>query len=503
MTPNQLTNATMAHVNQFPGKNHPNQHRNDFDNGRAVGSAMYNRQNSENQHQFNAISSSHSIGGIAANKNGPTYPHHERVREEIVRMGMVLVATLAFVIVILTFAPFDTTVYGVQTAEGDKVNQIGSIALFAIMGFLLLTCVNFRRITGFLTPTWILFICVVFVGIIKSPDALASSRMIFLTLVAAFTSFSVLLIPKTMRDLRMVLLLTALIVITISYVGLVLFPDVAKHGSDGFETQHFGLWRGPYAHKNIAGPIMSVIAIIGIYVWRTGSSILAPIITLAAFIFMLKTGSKTTTGFLPIVIMIIFFSRIFGSPRLAILANLVVVFTMLILTLGTIFSEQLENMTTSILADPSFTGRVSLWTHGLYTFFEKPYLGLGLNSFWNTNVIINGPLPSYAQWDFRKIINGHSNYVDVLLYFGMIGGGIIFLVLYILPIFNYVKAYKTPSNRKLADMFMMIIFFLTLISLMETYVLTVLIRFGYCIFLQSLAYRCWPIKNLPQLIRLI
>tara|TARA_R110002126_G_scaffold254100_8_gene397168 strand:- start:211 stop:1683 length:1473 start_codon:yes stop_codon:yes gene_type:complete len=461
----------MAHLNQFSGKNQPNHHQNDFDHEQTVPSGRYNHQNIDNQTQYDEALSSHPLGGIAANKNGPITPHQARARDELMRMVMVLMATLAFVIVILTFAPFDTTVYGAQTAEGNKVNQIGSLALIAVMSFLLLTWVNFRRITGFLTPTWILFICVVFVGIIKSPDALATSRLIFLTLVAAFASFSILLIPKTMRDLRMVLLLTALIVITISYVGLVLFPEAAKHGSDGFESQHVGLWRGPYAHKNIAGPIMSVIAIMGIYVWRTGSSVLGPLITLAAFIFMLKTGSKTTAGFLPIAIMIIFISRIFGSPRLAVLASLGAVSLMLALTLGTIFSEQLENLTASLLADPTFTGRVSLWTHGLYTFLEKPLLGIGLNSFWNTDVVINGPLPSYAEWDFRKIINGHSNYVDVLLYFGILGGTIIFLVLYVLPIFNYVKAYKIPANRKLADMFMMIIVFLILISLMETYVL--------------------------------
>ena len=50
---------------------------------------------------------------------------------------------------------------------------------------------------------------------------------------------------------------TGVLVVVTSYAGIVLLPDVAIHSANSAEPQHAGLWRGLFAHKNIAGPVMS------------------------------------------------------------------------------------------------------------------------------------------------------------------------------------------------------------------------------------------------------
>lgn len=384
---------------------------------------------------------------------------------------MAVFASLVFTIIIISFRPFDTsTLSNDVTATGDTVNQVGYIAIVGLMGILLLTNITLRRLLSFATPLWAVFLLAVLAAVMQNPSPLTAMRTVLLTLFAAFAAFSVLVLPHSKRELRLMITLMSALILGMSYIGLVLLPDAAKHGYSAFEAQHLGLWRGPFPHKNIAGPIMSILAIFGIYVWRSGRPLLGVILTLAAFVFVLKTGSKTTSGFLPISILIILSAGLFASARLAVCATLIAVLTIGLLTLGTLYSETLSAITASLLEDGTFTGRLTLWRHGIITFLANP-MGEGFNNFWNTPAVLNGPLPGYADWDFREIVHGHNNYIDVLLNYGIIGGSVIFFTLFVMPMVHYIAIYKAQKNRKLADMFMMMIVFIMLLSFMETFIL--------------------------------
>lgn len=384
---------------------------------------------------------------------------------------LAIFAGLVFTIIIISFRPFDmSTVSQELTTTGDTVNQIGYVVIVGIMSILLLTNVSPRRLLSFATPLWAVFLIAVLAAVMQNPSPINAMRTVLLTLFAAFAAFSVLVLPHSKRELRLMISIMAALILGMSYVGLVIFPEAAKHGYSAFEAQHFGLWRGPFPHKNIAGPIMSILAIFGIYIWRSGSPLLGAILTIAAFIFVLKTGSKTTSGFLPISILIVLSAGLFASARLAVIATILAVFTIGLLTLGTLYNETLAGITASILDDATFTGRLTLWRHGIITFLSNP-MGEGFNNFWNTPAVLNGPLPGYADWDFREIVHGHNNYIDVLLNYGLIGGLVIFFTLFIMPMVNYIKIYKRRENRKLADMFMMMIAFIMLLSFMETFIL--------------------------------
>jgi O-antigen ligase len=76
-------------------------------------------------------------------------------------------------------------------------------------------------------------------------------------------AFTVVALPRSQEDFRTALTIGAGAALALSYFGLVAFPDLAKHGYNAYEPQHSGLWRGHFSHKNIAGPVMCVIAIFG------------------------------------------------------------------------------------------------------------------------------------------------------------------------------------------------------------------------------------------------
>lgn len=384
---------------------------------------------------------------------------------------MAVFASLVFTVIIISFRPFNKATSPTDfAASGDTVNQVGYVAIFGIMGILLLSHVSPRRLLSFARPIWAIFLIAVLAAVVQNPSPFTAMRTVLLTLFAAFAAFAVLVLPHSKRDLKMVITITTILILGMSYAGLMLLPDVAKHGYSAFEAQHFGLWRGPFPHKNIAGPIMSILAIFGIYIWRSGSPLLGALLTLAAFVFVLKTGSKTTSGFLPISVLIILSAGLFASAKIAVIATLLAVTTIGLLTLGTLYSDTLAGITASILDDATFTGRLTLWRHGIITFVSNP-MGEGFNNFWNTSAVLNGPLPGYADWDFREIVHGHNNYIDVLLNYGLIGGAVIFFTLFVMPVVNYMLIYKAGAERKLADMFMMMIVFIMLLSFMETFIL--------------------------------
>lgn len=388
------------------------------------------------------------------------------------RTFLILFASIIFVIIIISFRPFNiSSEPRATTTGGDTLNQIGFLVLLALSGFMVLTQVSSRLLRTVASPIWLLALFSMALAIYISDESADALRAMALAIISAFVALSIIIVPASLRDFRVVLMLTSAIVLAISYAGIVLFPDAAVHAAGGAEGQHEGLWRGTFQHKNIAGPIFSILTIFGVYIYRSGDRAIGIIIALLSFIFVLKTGSKTTTGFLPLAIFAVLTARLFGNPKTAIWVMLIALIGAGLLSVGAVYNEELKDLTTSLLHDYTFTGRDDLWHFGIDNILIRPWFGFGFDNFWSTDSVKNGIFPTYAKWDVRNMVHGHNSYIDTFLAFGFVGGVIILFVIYILPMINYVSVYKDPSKRLLADMFMMIIAFTILISLMESFVL--------------------------------
>lgn len=419
-----------------------------------------------------SVAKAGAIGKIATEPIGGTLSARDLFENETLRnFANIIFCSIVFSIIILSFRPFSaaTSVQNIET--GDPLNQIGFLTLFGLMSILLLTQVSQRQLRYFATPMIVLFLASAAISIFNSPASYDAARALALAFISAFLAFSLLLLPRSERSLRTILINTSITILVVAYGGILLVPDLAKHGYSSLEAQHFGLWRGPFAHKNNAGPAFSVIAIFGIYIARSGQGILGALITAAAFLFVINTGSKTTSGFLPIAIAIVLFAHLFSSARLAVFLGLLAIIAIGFLTVGSIYFEPLAHATALVIEDGTFTGRASLWLFGLDHISYRPWFGFGFDNFWGSDFLDSMPLPSYVAWDVRNMVHGHNNYIDLLLAFGLIGSIPIFLFLFVLPFLNYIHAYQDKSQRRLADLFFMIIIFMCLLSFMETFIL--------------------------------
>ena len=391
----------------------------------------------------------------------------------ILRLSTIVLSALGMALMLISLRPFASASLVSETVGdgGSVINQVGFLAAGLVFAVAIM-CLASRKVLGsLLSPGFLLLGAVLAYSVATAPDPDSTLRGVILTVIGMFIAFSTLVLPRSEKDFQIALLAGAAAALAMSYGGLILVPDLATHGYDVYEPQHSGLWRGHFSHKNVAGPVMCVIAIFGFYLMRTGHRLGGLVIFLAGTLFVLETGSKTTSGFFPLSIMIVLMAGVFGRSAAAILAFLLALIAVAALTLGSLYSPGIARMIGDLLGDETYTGRTTLWAFSLSKIPETPWMGFGLYNFWSTDSVFRLDKPFEAAWDYRFIVHGHNNYLDILLNLGFVGGAVLFWVLYIGPVINYAKARKIPGNSKIADMFFMIIVFAALLSFLETFFL--------------------------------
>lgn len=391
----------------------------------------------------------------------------------LLRLFGIVLPALGMALMLVSLRPFAGASLVSETGGdgGSLINQVGFLAAGLVFA-LAVTCLASRKVLGsLLSPSFLLLGVVLAYAVATAPDPDSALRAVVLTVIGMFIAFSTLVLPRGERDFQIALMIGAAAALAVSYGGLILVPHLATHGYDAYEPQHSGLWRGHFSHKNVAGPVMCVIAIFGIYLMRTGHRLGGLIIFAAGALFVLKTGSKTTSGFFPLSILIVFMAGLFGRSSAAILAFVLALIFVATATLGALYSPDISMYIGDLLGDETYTGRATLWEFSLSKIPEKPWLGFGLFNFWSTDNVFALDKPFESAWDYRFIVHGHNNYLDILLNLGVVGGSVVFWVLFIGPVFNYAKAKRIAGNGKLADMFFMIIVFVSLLSFLETFFL--------------------------------
>lgn len=391
----------------------------------------------------------------------------------VLRLSAIVLSALGLALMLISLQPFASAslVSNSGGNEGSLINQVGFLAAGLVFALSMLCLANRKVLGSLLTPSFLLLGIVLAYTVATSPYPDSTMRGVVLTVIGMFIAFSTIVLPRSEKDFQLALFAGAAAALAMSYGGLILVPNLAMHGYDAYEPQHAGLWRGHFSHKNVAGPVMCVIAIFGLYLMRTGHRVGGLIIFLAGALFVLKTGSKTTSGFFPLSIMIVLMAGVFGRSAAAMLAFLMVMLAVATVTLGSLYSPGIAHFIGDLLGDETYTGRTTLWEFSLSKIPEKPWLGFGLYNFWSTDNVRLLDKPFESTWDYRFIVHGHNNYLDILLNLGILGGAALFWVLFIGPIFNFAKARKIPGNRKLADMFFMIVVFMSLLSFLETFFL--------------------------------
>ncbi|KPF73067.1 hypothetical protein IP69_00340 [Bosea sp. AAP35] len=362
-----------------------------------------------------------------------------------------------------------------QTAEGESsgnvVNQIGYVTLALIYGAAMLAFCERAALARLRSSSLIVVLLVAAISLPQALDPEAAFRALLLASFAMVLVVGTLALPWTEESFANAAANAALCLLLLVYAALMFAPTLAIHGSEGVEGVHAGHWRGHLTHKNYAAPVFSMVAMIGIYVWRIGLRWRGAAIVLLSVVFVLNSGSKTTMGFLPIAIGLVMTARLAGRPRLMLALHLCMVVLIGALTVGTVFSPALLKLSAAINADPTFTGRDEIWKFASAKIAEKPWLGHGYLSFWQTPAVTRLEENFEASWDIRGIGSGHNSYLDAMLMFGVPGGLAMIYCLMIKPLANYLTAHADPQRRRLADLAAMMVMFMTYIGMLESFIL--------------------------------
>ena len=379
------------------------------------------------------------------------------------------IAALLFAVIIVSFRPFQPSGADLTGDGGDIVNQLGFGSLGAISLFSLTAFADPRVVRSLLSPSWLLMLGFFMLSVALATDPLSAARAASFTLIGMLTVAAVLALPRDAEAFSRVIVFAALVVIGLSYAGLVIFPHEALHTADSAEPEHAGLWRGVFSHKNIAGPIMACFSFAGLYLYRRGRRWIGALVFCAAMVFVLHTGSKTTFGLVPFSILIVMLPGLVGM-RLAtpVLFALAIIATALG-TLGIVFLPPMKHLAAIYFPDLTYTGRTTLWEFAGGMLAKKPWTGYGYESFWGTPLLFNQDQPFDRPWDIRTIVHGHNGYLDIAVLMGIPALCVAAYTFLIAPLRDYMRIPLRKENIYLGDFFMMVVLFTALNGFLESF----------------------------------
>jgi len=378
------------------------------------------------------------------------------------------VAALLFAIAIVSFRPFQPA--GADTVGGgDVVNQLGFGLLGATSIIALATLADRRVLPALFSPSFLVLIGFMLFSVSYAPDFDGAARAASFTLIGILVMATVLALSRDADALSSVIAFAGLVVVGLCYAGLVLYPNEAMHTAASAEPQHAGFWRGAFAHKNIAGPVMACFSFAGLYLFRRGWRVSGAILLVAAMVFMLNTGSKTTVGLVPLVILMVAAPGVMGMRMVTAVLFLVAIVGTAVGTLGIVFIEPVKRLAGQIFPDLTYTGRTTLWEFAGEMIARRPWSGYGYDSFWGSPVVANTDNPFDRPWDVRSMMHGHDGYLDIALAMGIPALCVAAYVFFIAPLRDYMRIPLRRENIFLGDFFMMILLFTALNSFLESF----------------------------------
>ncbi len=379
------------------------------------------------------------------------------------------VAAFLLTVLLVSFRPFQPAGAEGLGDGGDLVNQLGFGALGALSLFSLLTLADPKVVRSLFGPAWWLTLAFFLLSVATAADPGTAMRTASFTLIAIAAVATILALPRDAEAFSTVLIVAIVVVMGLSYAGLVVFPNEAMHTAASAEPEHAGLWRGVFAHKNIAGPVMACFSFAGLYLFRRGRRVWGALIFLCAMNFMLHTGSKTTAGLVPASMLIVVLPGLLGmrlgTPVLFVLA----VGATALGTLGIVFLDPMKALAAHYVPGLTYTGRTTLWQFAGEMLAKRPWTGYGYESFWGTPAALTQALPFDWDWDARSMVHGHNGYLDVAVLMGIPALCVIACTFLVAPLRDYMRIPLRKENVYLGDFFMMVVLFAALNAFLESF----------------------------------
>jgi O-antigen ligase len=380
-----------------------------------------------------------------------------------------LAAAAILTILLVSFRPFQPG-GGLKPGEGgDVLNQLGFGGVGAVSLLLLISFVDRRALAAMLSPIWLLMLAFVLMSVQHALSPSSAFRAVLFMMTGVLSVLAALSLNPGADGFSKTLLIAGSIVLALSFAGIVLLPDVAKHTVFSEEPEHAGLWRGIYSHKNVAGPIMAGLVFSGLYLFRRGLRWQGGLMAGAALIFLSNTGSKTSALLAPMVFLLVAGPGFLGMRRLAPFAVFLTICTFAMATVGSVLFKPLTALREAISPGATFTGRTELWKFAFENITQRPWTGFGFESFWFSPMVYYGEPPTELDWDVRGAVHGHNGYVDIALTMGIPALIVAMSAMIIAPLLDYARVRKTRENVLMADLFLMIFTFSALNAFLESF----------------------------------
>jgi exopolysaccharide production protein ExoQ len=368
-------------------------------------------------------------------------------------LGFLLLLLLLFV-TLSPFDPPDPTALNTPSVEGNALRQVIFVTAFAIIMLAALAAQGLNIIRAVpLTLGLLIVWCISSALWAASPDVVFR-RATLATIVTLSTLVSARNLgpERAFRYLRIVLVC----VLVVSWISIPLI-STAVHLANEPDAQLIGDWRGIYIHKNGAGAMCALTALIFLFSIGGRRHWTDVLVILASVGFLIGTRSKTSMVLLPVAIMaggIYRWAWRRGLDRAIVACFLLALF----LLIGATLLYQYDAIV-RLLEDPtSFTGRTEIWKADLAYLRDHPLLGSGFGTEWGST-----GKPSFlynytsSVW-VRGAANSHNGYMSILVGLGTIGLLLSLIALIVAPLARFWPLETGEKSR--AGLFAIFVFIL-------------------------------------------
>jgi O-antigen ligase len=337
--------------------------------------------------------------------------------------------------------------------EGDLWRQMCFLGSFTALAFAAWRSQGARMFAAVPPLLAVLLVWCLATGLWAQTPAIAIRRAGLETVIALSAMFSVQMLGVE----RILTLLRCALgcVLVVNFVSIAVVHQ-AVHLPDESDKQLIGNWRGLYYHKNIAGAVSALTAILFMFRAIESRRWAHWLLFAAAVFFTFMTRSKTSLGLLPVALLaaIVFrFTRPHSLERwiVAAASGLVVAGAALALTVD---FQSIEHL----LADPTeLTGRVAIWQAEFGFIHDHPLLGSGFGSFADTGAL--SPLYNYVadKW-VQGEAHGHNAYLQLFVTIGGIGFVLAMLAFVVQPALAFRRIEQRDEIAVFAPLFAMFVF---------------------------------------------
>lgn len=348
----------------------------------------------------------------------------------------------------------------IQTGAGDTLRQIAWLAVFAAIVAVAWRRHGTRVLTYF---PWLLLGLLAWCALsaLWSPEPAVTIRRAGLALVLVLSAS---LGVETIGSERALVLWrwVLLLVLIVNLVSVKLVAG-AVHPPSELDPQLIGNWRGLYGHKNIAGAVGAVTALV--FLFSPSEKIREKLFDIAvaglAVFFTVMTRSKSSLGLLAVAFIAGTVYRL--AWRREIDRTIALTAAGLALTAGVAFFIADSGAVTRLFSDPQqFTGRPEIWSAELAYIRDHLLFGAGFGTFSDTGTV--SPLYRYVGGWVTGASHGHNGYLQLLVTVGGIGFLLAFAALIVVPMVDFWRRGGLALKALLFALFV----FLVLHNLMET-----------------------------------